>query len=315
MTSAAELAKATADAPHPGALLREARERHGASAKDVASALRLDVSVIEAIEDGRHDDLPAPAYVRGYVRSYAQLLRIDADKVTARFMALGGDHPAPPKKRVWVGPAATDTQSIRRTGLRYTIVVVVLLGLAAGILWVASRYADLPLLTSTPFDGSDAPQQPAATTEPTPSPIEENRLDAGAASGPAPATADFDASAATAAGEEGELAASEEDALADPEQSPPSATDQPSATDALVVVDELVIDFVADSWVRVVDATGAERHADLGRPEDSVRVTGQAPFEVRVGYAPGVQMTFNGDPVVLEPHTNDNNVANLLLVN
>jgi len=39
---------------------------------------------------------------------------------------------------------------------------------------------------------------------------------------------------------------------------------------------------------------------------------GQAPFRVLLGYAPGVQMSFNGETVVLAPHTR-NNVATLVL--
>ena len=55
--------------------LKLARERSGLSLQAVADALHLDPRLIEAIEREDETSLPAPAYVRGYIRAYAQLVR------------------------------------------------------------------------------------------------------------------------------------------------------------------------------------------------------------------------------------------------
>lgn len=68
-----------------GALLRAARQHAGYSVRDVATQLRIKLSFIEAIEDGRYADLPGTPYAIGFVRSYAELMELDEGDLVARF--------------------------------------------------------------------------------------------------------------------------------------------------------------------------------------------------------------------------------------
>tara|TARA_R110002110_G_scaffold85816_2_gene223569 strand:- start:160509 stop:161921 length:1413 start_codon:yes stop_codon:yes gene_type:complete len=70
---------------HVGAFLREARETTGRTVADVAENLRIRRVYLEAIEDGRFDELPGATYAVGFVRSYAAYLRLDAPTLVARF--------------------------------------------------------------------------------------------------------------------------------------------------------------------------------------------------------------------------------------
>lgn len=70
---------------HVGAFLREARENTGRSVADVAQTLRIRRIYLEAIEDGRFDELPGAAYAVGFIRSYATYLRLDVATLVARF--------------------------------------------------------------------------------------------------------------------------------------------------------------------------------------------------------------------------------------
>lgn len=70
---------------HVGAFLREARENTGRSVADVAQILRIRRVYLEAIEDGRFDELPGAAYAVGFIRSYATFLRLDVPPLVARF--------------------------------------------------------------------------------------------------------------------------------------------------------------------------------------------------------------------------------------
>ena len=54
-----------------GVLLREARMRQGLDLADCAAATRIRERYLIAIEDGRFESLPDPAYVSGFVRAYA----------------------------------------------------------------------------------------------------------------------------------------------------------------------------------------------------------------------------------------------------
>ena len=49
------------------------------------------------------------------------------------------------------------------------------------------------------------------------------------------------------------------------------------------------------------------------RAGDHLEVRGEAPFTITLGYAPGVQLEYNGESVMLAQHTNDNDVAGLVL--
>lgn len=68
-----------------GPFLRAARVRHGLDLEDVATALRIRVAQLQAIEEGRFDDLPGRTYAVGFVRAYAEYLGLDGDEVVAGF--------------------------------------------------------------------------------------------------------------------------------------------------------------------------------------------------------------------------------------
>ena len=54
--------------------------------------------------------------------------------------------------------------------------------------------------------------------------------------------------------------------------------------------------FTADSWVDIRDATGKPLIRSLGVAGVTKEVVGVAPFQVLLGYGPGVQITYNGEP-------------------
>lgn len=56
--------------------LREARLRQGLAISDCAEATRIRERYLVAIEDGRFESLPDPAYVQGFVRAYAAHLGV-----------------------------------------------------------------------------------------------------------------------------------------------------------------------------------------------------------------------------------------------
>ena len=73
------------EAGRVGADLRAARMRLGLAVPDVAARLRIRQSFLEAVEDGRLEDLPGPVYAVGFARAYAVMLGLDAAGVVRRF--------------------------------------------------------------------------------------------------------------------------------------------------------------------------------------------------------------------------------------
>lgn len=68
-----------------GAQFRRRREANGYSVEDVSSFLRIRPDFIIAIEDSEFDRLPGRVYAIGFIRNYAQILNMDADKAIAMF--------------------------------------------------------------------------------------------------------------------------------------------------------------------------------------------------------------------------------------
>ena len=63
--------------------LRDARVLAGLSLADVERDTRINRVYLEAIEEGRFQDIPAPVYARGFVRSYARYLGLDPEEAVA----------------------------------------------------------------------------------------------------------------------------------------------------------------------------------------------------------------------------------------
>ena len=70
-----------------GKYLAYEREKRGFTAEDIAMKLHLSPHIIHAIEEETHDKLPELVYVRGYIRAYCRLLRIDPIPVLDMYTA------------------------------------------------------------------------------------------------------------------------------------------------------------------------------------------------------------------------------------
>ena len=64
--------------------LRRARMASGRELAEVATALRIRTIYLEALEEGRFDDLPGSTYATGFLRTYSEFLGIDPDEMVER---------------------------------------------------------------------------------------------------------------------------------------------------------------------------------------------------------------------------------------
>ena len=78
-----------ADSERPGvtagAILRSARLARDKDLREVAAALCIRLPYLQAIEDGKIEDMPGVTYGIGFVRAYADYLKLDAEDVVNRF--------------------------------------------------------------------------------------------------------------------------------------------------------------------------------------------------------------------------------------
>ena len=66
-------------------LLKDEREKKGLSLQEIAQSLKINVKILKAIEENNVDQLPAKTFLRGFVRSYAQYLRLDLNETMNLF--------------------------------------------------------------------------------------------------------------------------------------------------------------------------------------------------------------------------------------
>ena len=270
------------DAPaapaHYGLALKAARERMGVRPSDVAASLHLEESVIRAMEEGQEGELPARVYVRGYIRAYANLLGLDADRLAAEFdlSAPAAETDATPV----VGNGKAGKRAVRtdfpqrRAGVFLSVVVVVIVVALVGTLWGVWRSFDWSFVTDAASEGRAAPPRRSE-----------------------PAERDGSGAPTSAAGNE-----------------PPTSAgsgQSDRAEQAAAPAAKLVFTFKEDSWVEVSDRT-REVYAEMGAAGQSVIVAGQPPFTIAIGYAAGVELRYQGEVIALAPHT-QGGVANLVV--
>ena len=104
--------------------------------------------------------------------------------------------------------------------------------------------------------------------------------------------------ATTSATAPAESTATQEEPAASAPQQTPAATPPVAAGEALVSVT-----YVADCWTQLTDANGKVLFSALKRKGDSLQLAGKAPLELRLGYARGAQVSYNGQSVDVTPFT------------
>ena len=71
--------------------MRDMRVAHDTDLSAVAAALRIRQPYLQAIEEGRFDDLPGPTYAAGFVRAYAEYLGLEIGEVMRRYREVTRD--------------------------------------------------------------------------------------------------------------------------------------------------------------------------------------------------------------------------------
>jgi cytoskeleton protein RodZ len=268
----------------PGRRLTEARQAQNLAAVDVARQLKLSVWQVEALEAGRYQQLPGPIFVRGFIRNYARLLKLDAEEL----LRAAGDslpqqtaRPETPLSRDIPFPT---TQSPRWP--KYLAAAAVIFGALAfyEFTWNNPEDAATRTITVTPV-----PMVAKPRSEPTP---------------------------AQAAGEPGPAQPAIETAPAEPIPAAPVVESTAAATSVERMPrsgeKRIRLDFDQESWVEIRDRNERVIFSQLNRPGTTQEVSGRPPFSVVVGNAHGVKMTLGDQPVDLASHTKID-VARLIL--
>lgn len=296
-----------------GPALRAARQARGTSIDEVAAFLKVSETIVRNIEAERFDVLPPRVFTRAFIRRYADLVGLDPDAMLWNYDQKTMPEPtteietppsaAPPRK--WtdsIAPvAAALMRELRRPARQFwvfggtVVLIVALSGLFLWLIWPT----EMPSLLEPDGQESEAfvsdatPPVAAVVASPVAADVPEPALEVPLQQASVPAV---EGSPNTSADDTGE----EEIPLSNPLTYVPGDTHQ------------LFFSFTHDCWVVVSDGEGAFLHQDLENAGNELYVSGDPPFSITLGYAPGVRLEYNGEPVMLSQHTNDA-VAKLVL--
>lgn len=260
-----------------GRSLREGRERAGLSVEEVVGKIKLAPRQIEALEADDFQSLPETAFVRGFVRSYAKLLEMDAQPLLD---ALPGAKAVQVKEDpLHVEAPFPTAKTMRQQSVNLLIAAfLVVLAIAGFAVWQAS----------TP--------EPVVQVQPAQDAADEALVEMSL-----PLSEQLEVM-------EGSVA---------PESAVPDAATQAAVSpsfDAAQPASALRLAFDRESWAEIKDKTGRTLSRQVNPPGSELRVEGIAPFELVIGHATAVRLYLRDKPVDLSSYINaSSDVARLTL--
>ena len=334
-----------------GHLLKRAREQKGLSVSAVADAQHLRPAVIQAIEDGKYEQIDSELFLKGYVRTYARQVDLDPDAVIATL----DEELEPLRQRKVQAEEANPLIDIerRRRRKRRVAKLLLLLLVIAVIAFLALRFmGELGGIAG----GTEEPtgsQEPDVATQNEPSDQVASMSETVDTEPPEPETDEATVrlsepvAEAPAVEDNDELTALPEESRVD-EQVSDSATQTavndsaPAEQPAVEAVDEsrvpvvtsepepafqesaqptaavgsgrLEMTFSDECWVQVTDSAGNRLVGSLQRDGDQVNVSGRLPIDVVVGAVDAIEsIRFDGQAIDLSGYRVVNNRAEFSL--
>lgn len=191
MSSQQEYAEVTNLRPTVGDELRMRREEAGHTIEDLSEALRIQKRYLEALENGRIDDLPGTVYALGFLRTYAEYYGFDGDTFVTRYKE---ETEGWRKEQELALPEPLEEARVPTAAIA---LVGIVLAIGAIVMWysmrpqeaeIASAVPEVPASLAAPAEEASPPSaqaepEPARQPEPVPEPAPA------AASSAAPVTA------------------------------------------------------------------------------------------------------------------------------
>ena len=125
-----------------GSFLQIQRQRRGVLLDDLAAATKIPSRSLERLEAGQWDALPAPVFVRGFVRACGRELGVEAEAMehferallNCRRLPAGGPQPT--------REAPLEDQTPRRFGLALVVIIVlIIVSITVSMVWSAGPQA------------------------------------------------------------------------------------------------------------------------------------------------------------------------------
>ncbi|MCJ8304177.1 RodZ domain-containing protein [Shewanella sp.] len=294
-----------------GSLLRQSREKMGASVADIAGQLHLRPCIVEDIEADNFDQIASPTYVKGYVKNFARIVQADK-KAIQRCLAKQVPQAPDPQMQSFSRKTTRQASDGRLTFVTYLIAFILL---ALLVLWWVQKS---DTLSSIDFSQPTAEEIAASLNEP------------GGMSSDYDAASNFDSGSSNAnTGIENlthdatslaapDLQSSERNSAPASEPNDASSSSmnetetkintQAPAKPSIQSISQsigqsaLALSLSADCWINVTDAAGNVLINDLKKAGSQLNVAGEAPFKLTLGAPQAVSIELNGEAVSLRDY-------------
>ena len=304
-----------------GGALRQARETQGLSVQDVASKLRLGPKQIEAIEADHFEKLPESMIVRGFIRNYAKLLKINVQPLLDAYTVIV---PSNMQYELTVKPTSNmPVTSGDKTKASSYIWAGLAALLALGAWLFYQNYIEKPSPTKPSANTESATKKVLEPLPETALPAAERAAQEASSLQPTieltlppatdittlPPSVEMLAAPASSA-KPAAVTPNVAPIIAAPLASMPAA--EPAVAAARAGVAKLEFNATQETWVNIVDLSGREiyRKTIFAGSRETMEVT--PPVDVTVGNAAATSLNMNGKAINLAPHSR-NNVAHIKL--
>ena len=269
-----------------GKVLSSRREKLGLTIKEVASRLNLQPEIITALETEDSSILPAPIYVRGYIRSYARILKLDEENLISSYNTNAGKAPE-------LLPEVKHTQ-VRSSDKPVKLATYMI---SFGLVLLLFAWWQRHFIVN---DNSDQESQDDVKVY--------NTEHGGALNYDYEIVIHPDTPFINPINYD-ENGQTEQESVAPDDV---KADDMGPAVNGGTDSDSIKLVIEKDSWIEVSDADEKKIYLGIARAGETINLTGKAPFTVILGFAPGVKVSFNGKPFNTESFT-DAGVARFVL--
>ncbi|MEZ8654689.1 cytoskeleton protein RodZ [Vibrio splendidus] len=288
-----------APAIEAGTLLKNKRESLGLTQKQISDRLKLRVTLIQQIEENQFESDQVATFMRGYIRSYAKYVNLD-EKVVLNALHHSGDAQHQEQEMLSFSRKTKTEKHNSRIMLLTWSIFAVIVGISSLWWWQNQQ--------------QDTLSQSLANTESSEELVVEESLDPELTSLEViEAEQNTETSPVTENSDElTEVSSAEDSVTLDPVEvleEAPEAADVASVTKESetvapeAVVNELVMQFSADCWIQVKDASGKTLATGIKKAGQTLNLSGTAPYKVILGAPEGVSMTFASEPVDLSGYT------------
>lgn len=282
----------------PGQLLKEAREELGLTLEDVSSRLRLRVEVLQQIEADEFDMGKLATFTRGYYRSYAKVVSVPEVKVLNALDQLGKTLIEEHDMQSFSRKTKREKHDNRIMKLTWVIFALIL---SMSVLWWWQEQAQLESTQDVTLISDVATEE---AIKPTAEAIEPTENDAIATElEPTLTEAEMLELDTKVSDLETDPAELEKQIEEDPKLiSPVEEKAEKMVETKVIVTEDVMMTFNHDCWLQVQDASNNSLYSGVKKANQTLKLTGKAPYKLIIGAPSAVTLTYKGKPVDLSAY-------------